>query len=103
MRALDQVNAIYTDLSAHNLNANALLYQVTAPFTVRTTRALSLPTLAVAGLLVFTLATVLSSAGVLAYGYMRREIIDAPAAEAEKAAADKVNRPAAIGASPSCR
>ncbi|MEX2660514.1 MAG: hypothetical protein WD227_01240, partial [Vicinamibacterales bacterium] len=89
-RALDQVNAIYTDLSAHNLNANAMLYQVTAPFTVRTARALSLQTLAVAGLLVFILATVLSSAGVLAYGYMRREIIDAPAVEAET-----TNRPAA--------
>jgi hypothetical protein len=94
MRALDQVNAIYTDLSAHNLNANALLYQVTAPFTVRTTRAVSLQTLAIAGLLVFILATVLSAAGVLAYGYMRREIIDAPAADAEKAADEKIDRPA---------
>jgi hypothetical protein len=89
-RALDQVNAIYTDLSAQNLNASALLYRVTAPFTVRTTRAVSLQTLAIAGLLVFILATVLSAAGVLAYGYMRREIIDAPAPEAET-----TSRPAA--------
>jgi hypothetical protein len=78
-RALDQVNAIYTDLSAHNLNPGTLLYAVTQPFRVSTTRTLGLRALAIAGLLVFILATILSAAVVLAYGYIRREIIAAPA------------------------
>ena len=40
--AVDQVNAIYDELSTQNLNPTTLLYTVTAPFSMRTQRALSL-------------------------------------------------------------
>ena len=40
--AVDQVNAIYDELSTQNLNPTTLLYTVTAPFTIRTQRGLSL-------------------------------------------------------------
>ena len=49
--AVDQVNAIYEELSTHNLNPTTLLYTVTAPFTMRTERALSLRTAVLYGAL----------------------------------------------------
>ena len=73
--AVDQVNAIYDELSTQNLNPTTLLYTVTAPFTMRTQRALSLRTVGLYGILVFMLSLVLVPLGCLLHGYFRREIV----------------------------
>ena len=73
--AVDEVNAIYDELSTQNLNPTTLLYTVTAPFTMRTQRALSLRTVGLYGILVFMLSLVLVPLGCLLHGYFQREIV----------------------------
>ncbi len=73
--AVDQVNAIYEELSTHNLNPTTLLYTVTAPFTMRTERALSLRTAALYGGLVFMLSLFVVPLGCLAHRYFQREVV----------------------------
>ena len=73
--AVDEVNAIYDELSTQNLNPTTLLYTVTAPFTMRTQRALSLRTAVWYGALVFMLSLVLVPLGCLLRGYFQREIV----------------------------
>ena len=73
--AVDQVNAIYEELSTHNLNPTTLLYTVTAPFTMRTERALSLRTAVLYGALVFMLNLFVVPLGCLAHSYFRREVV----------------------------
>ena len=73
--AVDQVNAIYEELSTHNLNPTTLLYTVTAPFTMRTQAALSRRTAVLYGALVFMLSLVLVPLGCLLHGYFQREIV----------------------------
>ena len=72
--AVDQVNAIHEELSTQNLNPTTLLYTVTEPFTMRTERALSLPSIALYAMLVFMLSLVLVPLGCLLHGYFQREI-----------------------------
>ena len=73
--AVDEVNAIYDELSTQNLNPTTLLYTVTAPFTMRTQRALSLRTAVWYGALVFMLSLVLVPLGCLLHSYLQREIV----------------------------
>ena len=73
--AVDQVNAIYEELSTHNLNPTTLLYTVTAPFTMRAERALSLRTAVLYGALVFMLSLFVVPLGCLAHGYFQREVV----------------------------
>ena len=73
--AVDQVNAIYEELSTHNLNPTTLLYTVTAPFTMRTERALSLRTAVLYGGLVFMLSLFVVPLGCLAHSYFQREVV----------------------------
>ena len=73
--AVDQVNAIYEELSTHNLNPTTLLYTVTAPFTMRTERALSLRTAVLYGALVFMLSLFLVPLGCLVHSYFQREVV----------------------------
>ena len=73
--AVDQVNAIYEELSTHNLNPTTLLYTVTAPFTMRTERALSLRTAVLYGALVFMLSLFVVPLGCLAHSYFQREVV----------------------------
>ena len=73
--AVEQVNAIYEELSTHNLNPTTLLYTVTAPFTMRTERALSLRTAVLYGALVFMLSLFVVPLGCLAHSYFRREVV----------------------------
>ena len=79
--AVDQVNAIYEELSTHNLNPTTLLYTVTAPFTMRTQAALSRSTAVLYGALVFMLSLVLVPLGCLLHGYFQREIVHREAEE----------------------
>ena len=73
--AVDQVNAIYEELSTHNLNPTTLLYTVTAPFTMRTERTLSLRTAVLYGALVFMLSLFVVPLGCLAHSYFQREVV----------------------------
>ena len=73
--AVDQVNAIYEELSTHNLNPTTLLYTVTAPFTMRTERALSRRTAVLYGALVFMLSLFVVPLGSLAHSYFQREVV----------------------------
>ena len=73
--AVDQVNAIYDELSTQNLNPTTLLYTVTAPFSMRTQRALSLRTVGLYGILVFMVSFFLVPLGCLLRGYFQREIV----------------------------
>ena len=81
--AVDQVNAIYEELSTHNLNPTTpqphnpttLLYTVTAPFTMRTERALSLRTAVLYGALVFMLSLFVVPLGCLVHSYFQREVV----------------------------
>ena len=73
--AVDQVNAIYEELSTQNLNPTTLLYTVTAPFTMRTERALSLRTAVLYGGLVFMLSVFLVPLGCLVHSYFQREVV----------------------------
>ena len=73
--AVDQVGAIYEELSTQNLNPTTLLYTVTAPFTMRTERALPLRTAVLYGALVFTLSFFLVPLGCLVHSYFQREVV----------------------------
>jgi hypothetical protein len=74
---IDQVNAVYEELSTHNLNPSTLLYSVTTPFTLRTERgALPPRSVALYGMLVFILSLTLVTLGCLVHHYVRREVID---------------------------
>ena len=73
--AVDRVNAIYDELSTQNLNPTTLLYTVTAPFTMRTERALSLRTAVSYWALVFMLSLFLVPLGCLVHGYFQREVV----------------------------
>jgi hypothetical protein len=74
LQSLDQVNAIYAQLSADNLNPDTMLYAITAPFSVRATSALNRRAIAFAGIMVFLLSAVAAAFACLGYGYFRREI-----------------------------
>ena len=73
--AVDQVKALYEELSTQNLNPVNLLYTVTAPFTMRTEHAMSRGRAVVYGTLVFMLSLFLVPLGCLAHSYFQREIV----------------------------
>ena len=72
---VDQMHAIYEELSAHNLNPATLLYTVTTPFTIRTERALRLRTLGLYGVLVLMLSLFVVPLGCLLHNYVQCEIV----------------------------
>ena len=73
--AVEQVSAIYEELSTLNLNPTTLLYTVTAPFTMRTERTLSLRSVALDAMLVFMLSLFLVPLGCLIHSYFQREVV----------------------------
>ncbi len=72
--SLDDVVAIYDELSSKNLNPGTMLYAVTAPATVHTERSISLRTLALFAILAFVCSVVALVVGCLAHNYYRSEI-----------------------------
>ena len=68
-----QVNAIYEELSALNLNPSTMLYSVTTPFMTRTERAVSIGAVLLYGTLVFMLSLFLVPLGCLVHSYYRNE------------------------------
>jgi hypothetical protein len=73
---VDQMNAVYEELSTQNLNPSTLLYSVTTPFTLRTERgALPLRTVALYGMLTFILSLTLVTLGCVVHRYFRRDVV----------------------------
>ena len=77
VRALEQANAVYEELSRQNLNPRANLYAITNPFTVSRQRALTLRTLVLYGLLTLMVSLLLVPPACLIHHYFRREILPA--------------------------
>jgi len=71
-KAVDQISALYNELSARNLNPSATLYSVTGPFTVRVSRGVTSRTVALYVLLGMTLALILTPVGCLLHDALRR-------------------------------
>jgi hypothetical protein len=76
LKALDQINDVYKELSAQNLNPRTMLYTITAPFSTRTDRALTSRSAAMYGALTLFLALFLASVGCLIHNYFRSEIAE---------------------------
>jgi hypothetical protein len=71
LKALDQINAVYKELSAQNLNPRTMLFTVTQPFSIRTDRALTSRSAAMYGALTLFLALFLAPVGCLMHNYFR--------------------------------
>jgi hypothetical protein len=72
--SLDEVIAIYDELSTKNLNPGTLLYSVTAPAAVRSERAISVRSLALLAMLAFAFSVVAIVGACLAHSYYRSEV-----------------------------
>jgi hypothetical protein len=72
--SLDDVIAIYDELSTKNLSPGTTLYSVTAPAVVRTERATSTRSLALLAMLAFAVSCVAILAGCLVHSYYRTEV-----------------------------
>ena len=77
VRALEQGNAVYEELSRQNLSPRTNLDAITSPFTVSTRRALTLRTTALYGLLTLMVSLLLVPLAYLIHHYFRREILPA--------------------------
>jgi len=73
-RSLDQVQAFYALISQQNLNPDAVVYTVTAPFLVRTTRGLSLSTVLLYVFVVLLISLIVVPLACLAHDYFRHWI-----------------------------
>ena len=73
--SLDDVIAIYDELSAKNLNPGTMLYSVTSPTAVRTERATSARSLALFAMVAFGFLVLVIVAGCLIHSYYRHELI----------------------------
>jgi hypothetical protein len=70
-KTMDRVEALYKLISQQNLNPDAVVYSVTAPFTTRTTSALPARTVAVYFLLTMLAALIVFPLACLAHEYFR--------------------------------
>jgi hypothetical protein len=73
-RTMDKIEALYRQVSQHNLNPDTVVYQVTAPFVVRTTSSLTARTMAFYFVLTLLAALVLIPLACLAHDYFRHSI-----------------------------
>jgi len=84
LKALDQINAIYQELSVQNLNPLTMLYKVTSAFSTRTERAFTLRSAALYGALTLFLSLILVPVGCLIHNYFRSEVAEErPATQSE--------------------
>lgn len=72
-QGMDQLTAIYEDLSARNLNPSTLLYTITGPFVERAERSVSVRSILLYGVLVMMLAGVVIPVGCLIHRAFRKE------------------------------
>jgi len=72
-QGMDQLMAIYQDLSAHNLNPSTLLYTITGPFVERTERSVSVRSILLYGVVVMMLSVVVIPVGCLIHRAFRKE------------------------------
>ena len=101
VQAIEQANAVYTELSAQNLNPRTNLFTIASPFSITTERALGLRTLALYGLLVGMASLLLVLLTCSIHHYFRREILPAsPRREALAAEPQEEKRVEHIAPSP---
>jgi hypothetical protein len=82
VRAVEQGNAIYQELSKQNLNPRTNLYAMTSPFTITTERVVTLRRLALYGIWTLMLSLLLVPLTCFIHHYFRREILPQPVARA---------------------
>jgi hypothetical protein len=70
---IDQIFALYAELSAQNLNPSTTLYAVTEPFTLTTTRTLLARTLGLYFVLVLAITLIVAAAGSLVHHAMKEQ------------------------------
>jgi hypothetical protein len=73
VRAIEQGNAFYEQLSAHNLNPRTNLYTLVGPFSTRTTRAITVSSLSTYVLLALGITLVAVPFASLVHHYFRQE------------------------------
>ena len=73
-RTMDKIEALYRQVSQQNLNPDTVVYQVTAPFVVRTTSSLTARTMAFYFLMTLLAALILIPLACLAHDYFRHWI-----------------------------
>ena len=77
LQGLEQSNAIYSELSAKNLNPRTNLFTTTSPFSWTTQRTFTLSTLGLYGLLTLTVGLIVVPLACLTHHYFRQEILSA--------------------------
>ena len=77
VEALEQSEAIYTEVSAQNLNPQTNLFRITSPFSSTTLHAVTLQTLGLTGLWVLTLSFMVVPLACLMHYHFRRQILPA--------------------------
>ena len=71
---VDQANAVYTQVSAQNLNPRTALFTITSPFTVATLRGISLGRLALYGVIALVICLIAVPLICLLHHYLRQQI-----------------------------
>jgi hypothetical protein len=75
VRALEQEDAVYKDLSTQNLNPRTQMYTITSPFSMTTQRSFVLRAFLEYGVLTVMLSLLLVPFGCLVHYYFRKEIL----------------------------
>jgi hypothetical protein len=73
-RAVEQMNQVFIEISARNLNPRTILYRVTGPFMVQTARGFTFRTLALYGLLTILVSVTVVPLMCLVHHYFRTDI-----------------------------
>jgi hypothetical protein len=73
IRALEQVDGLYEQLSHQNLNPRTNLYSIASPFTMRTVRGIELRTIALYSLLILLAVAIALPLGCLAHHFLAAE------------------------------
>jgi hypothetical protein len=75
VRALEQINSVYEELSSQNLNPRTNLYTITGPFLVAAQRTLTFGLLALYALMTLMLSLLLVPLACIIYHYFHTEIL----------------------------
>ena len=73
LTAIDQVNAIYEDISKLNLNPSTVLYTITGPFALQTQRSLTVRTVGLYFVLIMMLTLILVPVGCLVHHAFKKQ------------------------------
>lgn len=79
LRAVDEIQAAYKELSRQNLNPRTSLYTITGPYTISAQRGLSLRTIILYALFTLLVSSLIVPLGCIVHHYFKREILPQPA------------------------